>query len=161
MNWMANARGNFVNSTNTRPEGEMWITWDATTGLPSLHRKLRTHAAVTKGVPYMFQVTAAYPGGLTAACATNVRAYVAFANETKSAAAYVDCIVAGYVEDAAASGTIASDANVEVINSGVAVIDDGSTTTQTANTLGHALGAAASNLVDIWVYESPIAIAAS
>jgi hypothetical protein len=161
MSWMLNIRGGLLNTTNLIFAGEEWVTFDATTNLPQLHKKLRSHDAVTKGVPYMYSATAAYPGGLTQACATNPRAFLAVAAETLAAAAYGDFVIAGYFDDAAASGTIAAGANVEVINSGVAFIDDGTTTTNTSATAGRALGAAASSKVDVWLYESPVEIKAT
>ena len=161
MSWMNAVRGAPINSTTGRADGEEWVTFDSTTGLPSLHKRLRTHGAITVGIPYMYQSTAAYPGGLTAACATNPRAYLGVAAETQTAAGYFDLIIAGYISDAVTSGTLAADANAQVINAGVAFIDDGTTTVQTAGTAGKALEAASGNVADIWLYESPVDIASS
>lgn len=161
MSWMKSIPTLFPNTTNDRVEGEEWVTFDPTNHYPSLHKRLRTHGAITVGIPYMYQHTAAYPGGLTAACATNVRAFLCVADETQTSAGYYSFTIAGYFKDAVSSGTVAAGANVEVLNTGVAFIDDGTTTVQSANSAGQALDAAASNVVDLWLHESPVAIAAS
>jgi hypothetical protein len=160
MSWMKNIPTMMPNTADGRVAGEEWIEFNGTNGYPTLCKRLYTHGVVTKGVPYMYQSTAAHPGGLTAACATNPRAFVGVALETTTGAAYAKFAIAGFVKDAA-TGDVAAGANLEVINSGVTLIDDGSTSVQTANTIGKALEADDTYATDVWLYESPVAIASS
>ncbi len=125
--------------------------------------KVRTHAAVTVKLPYMIYFgNATYPGGLTAAPATSAQALVGIAYETTSAAAWSWMYVAGYVADVVSSGSVAAGADVEVLNGGVAVIDAGGDhPVLTANGIGWAMDAAASNVVDVWLLGKYVNLAGS
>jgi len=154
------------NTLNNRFELESHYSYTDTTTwgpLPSVALRVRTHGTTTVGVPYAVAFgSATYPGGLTAACATSALALIWIASATNSAAGYRWGRVAGYVHDAVSSGAIPAGSSVEVINAGVAVIDEAiDFPLRGSSSIGFAMDAAASNVVDLWMYGESIEIASA
>lgn len=143
----------------TRVEWTNTTTWGS---LPSILKRVRTHGTVTVGIPYIFGPTASYPCGLTAAAATNFKTNIIVFKETHSSAGYYEGVVAGYFADAVTNGSVTSGNGLEVINSGVAFIPDGSTPpVQTINCCAVALETDTGTSGDIWLLGIPVDLAAS
>lgn len=154
------------NTLNSRYELETRKIWTTTTTwgpLPSILLRARTHDAVVLKVPYAVAFgDATYPGGLTAAPATSTLALIWIAQEVHAAAGYFWGFVAGYVPDAVTTAAVPAGSSVEVINAGVSVIDEAvDFPLRGSSSIGFAMDAAASSVVDVWMYGESIEIASS
>jgi hypothetical protein len=140
--------------------------WTETTtwgNLPSIVKRVRTHDAVTVGIPYVLGATPTYPFGLTQAppAGADYQKNICFPVETHTAAGYFDVIVAGYVKDAV-TGDVTSGQALQFIINGVSLISDGATAPlRTTDCCAIALENDDSYATDVWLLGSPASIAAS
>ena len=148
-----------ANAVNGRAAGMIHREHDDTWRLPQWFMHVQTHGALTLKVPYVIGFVAADPVGLTSAAATNLQAIVGIARVASLAAGWAEMHVMGLCEDAVAANAIAADNNVEVLNAGVLLTDDASTSPiKTATSLAVALELSADDTCDVMMYGCPVNI---
>jgi hypothetical protein len=138
----------------------VWTLHETHGNMPSLIMRVRTHDAVTIGVPYQLGKTAAYPFGVTSAPATTAgQTNICVPTATHAAAGYCDVIVAGFVPDAVTDTNVTANANLEVTNGATVFVTDGTTAPVTDDSsFGFALEADTVAAADIWLFGTTAVI---
>ncbi len=143
--------------------GDLRVRFDSN-GLETVELYAYGHAALTVGVPYVLRMSGTEARRfLTAAPATLANEYVCVSDDGTAAAGDAWVVIAGKVTDAVTSGSNADTDLVEVLNTGVVFVCDGTTasTAWSANTCGALLEAQTSNVADLFLFGRQVDIAAT